>query len=401
MAAQDTPTKVLFLITKANWGGAQKYVYDLVVNLPRDRFDVAVVLGGTGELEARLQKSGVRTRSISAMKRDVGVLDEVRTITSLIRILCDERPDVLHLNSSKAGVLGAVIGRICGVPRIIFTAHGWAFNEDRPWWQKRIITVLHWVTLACAHVTIAVSETTKRQAPDFLKTRKRIVVIHNGVSPVKYVPRTVARAALATREPRLKAQLDQTPNLRLIGTIAELHPIKGHLDAITAYATVRDSAPPSAFVILGEGEMRARLETHIKNLALEQCVFLLGHMPDAATYLQAFDVFVLASHSEALSLAILEAGLAGVPVIATNVGGIPEIITQETEGILVLPHNTRALGDAIDHMLKDDTQRILLGRNLQERIRDEFTLADMVSKTAACYTPKNSLSASSRGTTRA
>lgn len=385
MGGQGNPIKVLYLITKSNWGGAQKYVYDLATHLPSDQFAVAVAMGGTGELYTRLNTQNIRTISLTTLKRDIGIIDEIQSVIGLFHTIRAERPDVLHLNSSKAGALGVVIGRTLGIKRIIFTAHGWAFNEDRPRWQKAIITCVYWLILMCAHETIAVSEKMKAQAPNVLGTRKHIVVIHNGVPPVIYISRDDARALLTNLNPRLKRRLEQSPDLCIVGTIAELHPIKGHLDAITAYATVRDTAPKSVFVILGEGEMRNKIEAHIKNLALEDAVFLLGHVSDAATYLQALDVFVLASHSEALSLAVLEAGLAGVPVIATAVGGIPEIITDDTKGVLVPARSTRELAHAIDGLLRDKERRDKLGKNLQETVREHFSLECMIKETTELY----------------
>lgn len=393
--------KVMYLITKSNWGGAQKYVYDLATRLPDDRFEVLVVLGGTGELYERLVQRTIRTIPLRTLRRDIGLFTELQSAWQLFRIIRRERPDVLHLNSSKAGAIGGMVGRLCGIKRIIFTAHGWAFNEDRPTWQKKCIAFLHWLTLLFAHQSIAVSYMIQTQAPHFLGTASRMIVIHNGIAPVHYLAKDAARAALAKNHSLMSDVLKRQPDTLVVGTIGELHPIKGQRDLITAYATIRDNAPHSILIIIGEGEMRARLENHIKNLALERCVFLIGHMSDAAVYLRAFDLFVLASHSEALSLAALEAGLAGLPVIATRVGGIPEIITSDTEGVLVPARNTHALGIAIDHMLKQPQQRIILGRTLEKRIHDAFSLEDMVDKTIACYAPKNSLSASSRGTVRA
>jgi hypothetical protein len=204
MGGQGNPIKVLYLITKSNWGGAQKYVYDLATHLPSEQFDVTVAMGGTGELYTRLNTQNIRTISLTTLKRDIGIIDEIQSVIGLFHTIRAERPDVLHLNSSKAGALGVVIGRTLGIKRIIFTAHGWAFNEDRPRWQKAIITCVYWLILMCAHETIAVSEKMKAQAPNVLGTRKHIVVIHNGVPPVIYISRDDARALLTNLNPRLK-----------------------------------------------------------------------------------------------------------------------------------------------------------------------------------------------------
>lgn len=150
----------------------------------------------------------------------------------------------------------------------------------------------------------------------------------------------------------------------IIGTIAELHATKGHFDALEAYASVLPSAPGSVFVIVGEGELSARIEAAVKERCLERSVYLMGHVPEAARIVSAFDIFVLASHSEALGYVMLEAGRASVPVIATRVGGIPEIISDDSLGILVPPHSPRDLAQALMHLITNHSSRQQLGSTL-------------------------------------
>ncbi len=124
----DLKKKILVVITKSNWGGAQRYVHDLARHLKED-FDITVACGGTGELVERLTALGIRTLTIPGLARDVHPMQDLAVCIRLGRIIKKERPDVLHLNSSKIGVIGAILGRLIGIKRIIFTAHGWAWNE--------------------------------------------------------------------------------------------------------------------------------------------------------------------------------------------------------------------------------------------------------------------------------
>ena len=157
--------KILYLITKSNWGGAQRYVFDLATSLNKEEYDVVVALGGTGRLVDELKNKKVRVIQLKSLERDISIFKEIKSAIELFKIIKSEKPNILHINSSKAGGLGALIGRILGVPKIIFTAHGWAFNEDRPWRQKISIKTLHWLTILLSHTTITVSETTKRNVP--------------------------------------------------------------------------------------------------------------------------------------------------------------------------------------------------------------------------------------------
>lgn len=197
--------KVLLAITKSTpWGGAQKYVYDLAINLPKEHFDVCIVLGGRGELYERLVAVGVRTISITSMQRDVRLLSDLMSTIEFYRALRREKPDVLHVNSSKAGAFGSVLGRMCGIRNVIFTAHGWAFKEERPRWQKSVFKILHMLTLACAHRTIAVSHKVREEAPVFNRETTRISVIHNGIADIDYLPKQMPEANWQKTTPLLR-----------------------------------------------------------------------------------------------------------------------------------------------------------------------------------------------------
>src|SRR3989344_4619085 len=123
--------KVLYLITKANWGGAQRYVFDLATHLSAEQFEVVVAYGEKGRLPNDLTARNVKTYEIPSLGRDVAVVSDIKSFFGILRCIRATRPDVIHLNSSKAAALGALAARIAGVPKIIFTVHGWPFGEKR------------------------------------------------------------------------------------------------------------------------------------------------------------------------------------------------------------------------------------------------------------------------------
>ncbi|MEL6804564.1 MAG: glycosyltransferase, partial [Bacteroidota bacterium] len=314
--------KVLFLITKSNWGGAQRYVHDLALALSPERYDIVVAHGGDGEMATKLRAAGIKTVPIHSLKRDITLKKELSSFRDIYQLLRDERPDILHVNSSKAGGIGAFLGRICGVPRIIYTAHGWAFNEDRSVVSKCMVGVFHWLTIIFSHQTIAVSETTKQQMR-WPFTHQKMTVVHNGREIPVFVERTTARDIIIKHCP----DLAQYSNDFWSVTVAELHPIKQHEVTIQALRTVVQSHPDIRHVLIGDGEERESLERLIRAYNLHDHVFLTGSIDEAAQYLHAFDLFVLSSRSEALAYVIIEACFAGLPIISSRVGGIPEIIT--------------------------------------------------------------------------
>ncbi len=377
--------KILYVITKSNWGGAQKYVYELATSLPKDTFETAVANGGDGELVQRLQAAGIRTIPLSGLGRDIRVLKDASSFWRLWRLFRKEKPDVVHLNSSKAGGIGALAARLAGVPRVIFTAHGWAFNEDRPLYKKIIIAGLHWITILLSTKTIAVSEFMKRQGERFPFTKRKLVVIRNGATPIEFLPREESREALMKLIPAEKTALIAENSL-WIGTISELHKNKGLSYALAAVARVaKESSAPFFFCIIGEGEERAALETQIKTLGLENTVFLLGHVAEAPRFLKAFDLFTLTSTTEALAYVLLEAGQAGLPVVATNTGGIPEVIGGNDCGILVHARAEKDIALGIKTLLEDASLRERLGKNLERKIDTQFSFQKMMSETTALY----------------
>jgi glycosyltransferase involved in cell wall biosynthesis len=378
-----TRKKILFLITKSNWGGAQRYVFDLANNLPSDQFDVSVATGGDGMLVEKLQHAGLKVHLLKDLKRDVSVISEIKVFFSLLKLIQKERPDILHLNSSKAGALGAIIGRICRVPKILFTAHGWAFNEDRPQWQKTVLKTIHWLTIKLSHVTIAVSQGMKKEM-DWLGVEKKMVVVHLGrtVADMKY--KDESRGTLEMKVIDTTARLIDYHDDLWIGTIAELHPIKRINRAINAVSALIKDFPGLRFIIIHDGELKAELQQQVKDLGLQEHVFFTGVIEDAARLLPAFDLFVLPSKSEAFGYVLIEAGLASVPVVATEVGGITDIITNGENGLLVPPDDTPALTQAIRTVISNDDLRHSLARAHYERSMT-FTVEKMIKETRQIY----------------
>jgi glycosyltransferase involved in cell wall biosynthesis len=371
-------TKVLYLITKSNFGGAQRYVFDMATHIDSERFDVVVAAGGSGILMEKLASAGIRTISIPHLDRDIAILSDILAFWGVVRLLAREKPAVLHLNSSKIGALGALAGLICRVPRIIFTAHGWAFKESRSFVAKMVIKTINWFTIALSHHTIAVSEQMKKEIVRWPFVASKTTVIHNGLA-AEPLDRDVARQFLENRDGRLEAA---SP---LIGTVAELHPIKGLSYAISAIAQLRKRGVHATFAIIGEGEELRTLERQISELHLEDRVFLLGFIADAGKYLKAFDLFTMPSLYEGLNFSVLEAGAAALPVVASRVGGLPEIITDGVTGLLVSPRDALGLANALQSLIEHTDDRARLGAALRERVARDFSLRTMVQETTALY----------------
>lgn len=373
-----TKKKILFLITKSNFGGAQRYVYDLAMGL-RDGFEVVVAVGGDGLLKDKLETADIKVTSLPDLQRDISWTKELRSFVHLVKLLRLEQPDILHINSSKAGALGALAGRLVGVPKIIFTAHGWAFNEDRPLGQRLILKSIHWLTVLLCHQTIAVSYEVKRQM-NWIGAQRKMTVVHNGRSILNLLSREEARAFLIKQEPRLTPYQNNFWSI----TIAELHPVKRHDAVIEAMKEVVTKEPHTRHIIIGDGQERAHLQKLITENGLSEHIFMLGQIDNASRYLKAGDIFILASRSEALPYVPIEACIAGVPTVATAVGGTPEIIEDGKSGLLTPPLDNKALFEAILELRTNTELREKLASGASRRAK-EFTFEKTLEETARVY----------------
>ena len=370
--------KIGYVITKGNWGGAQKYVYTLATSLPKYKYDVFVICGQGGVLKNKLEEKGVRTFELSSLKRDISLIGEMKSSWTLLKIVWREKPSILHLNSPKASGFGSVAGRLCRIPKIIQTIHGWSFNENRNIFSTLLIRFFSWVTVLLCHKTIVIARPEKKQALTMpFVGNKKIILIKNGVESIKYIDRPIVRQALMSR-----INKKDLGKAIWIGTIAELHKNKGLEYAIKALAEVNS---PFVYFILGGGEEKNNLENLIRENGLENKVFLTGFVEDANLYLKAFDIYMLTSIKEGLPYTILEAGLASLPVIASYVGGVSDIVEDGVSGILVNKGQSFEIKRAIEYLIEKPDERKKFGDKLQKKVQKEFSLEEMISKTEKLY----------------
>jgi glycosyltransferase involved in cell wall biosynthesis len=315
---KEKPVKLLLAITKSNWGGAQRYVYDIARHFNTDStFEVSVMTGGNGDLVKKLKEEKIRVIPIPYLKRDVNIIDDLRSTWWLYKTIHHEKPDILHLNSSKIGLFGGIIGRFCGVKKIIFTAHAWPFNESRPKYQRFIFKLLGMMTVFVAHTTIAVSQSVinSLRAPRFIS--KKMNRIYTGIETPK-----LYEAGLFFE----KFGIQKNEGVHLV-SIGELHMSKGYDRTLIALAKCKHL--PWTYHIMGTGEKREYLEMLIEQLGLQGRVILHGFVENASLYLNSFDVFLFPSRTEALGYVAIEALFTKLPIIASNAGGIPEVLFDD------------------------------------------------------------------------
>lgn len=369
--------KIIYVITKSNWGGAQRYVFDLASNLPKDRFDVIVAAGGSGHLIQKLHNAGIPVIPIPYLERDIKPLKEILSLWSLFKIFRSERPDVVHLNSSKIGGLGAVAARLAGVSKIVFTVHGWAFHENRPAWQHLLIVFLSRLAGRFQDSIVHISKSDLASTLFYkIAPFRKTTLIPLAIREEYRLARSAARDSLG----RIIGQAIPQ-DAHLIGSIAELTKNKGLAHLLDALKQVKFQIPNSKLqtIIVGEGEEQERLQNQIRALGLEDTVRIAGFIPGAAQYLKAFDIFVLPSLKEGLPYTVLEALAAGTPVIASGVGGIPDVITDGVNGFTVPPAKPERLAEVILSLIHKYKPP------LSTENKTTYTFSEMLEKTIALY----------------
>jgi glycosyltransferase involved in cell wall biosynthesis len=387
--------KILHIITKGSpFGGAQKYVFELATHLPKDDFESVVVVGRGDELPDKLKNESrstdheVRVTRIDELGRDIDVQSEFLVFWKLVKIIREEKPSIVHLNSSKIGGLGALAVRTVNflnlfqkanklpATKAIFTAHGWAFNEIRPKYSLLTIKFLSWITMILAHTTITVARNEEVQAMNMPFVRHKIKLIYNGIEPIDFKDQNTAREFLMNT---IKYPI--SPDTLWIGTIAELHRNKNLAMAISALSDIQEKI---VCLIIGAGEERANLERLITEKNLQNKVFLVGKIEHASTYLKAFDIFILPSVKEGLPYTILEAGLAELPTLSTYVGGIPEIMRNNISGILVDP-KVEKIRTGLEFLIENPKKAHEFGKTLKQKIQKDFSLDRMIEETVKVY----------------
>lgn len=348
-------------------GGAQKYVLDLAAH-----FHGSIAAGPEGnQLENRATVQHIPFYLLPNMRRALSPYHDALALIELMRLIKQLRPDIVHTNSSKAGILGSLASWLCGVPTV-FTAHGFQYLEPMSKLKKWFFWFCEFVCRPFRNFVITVSEHDRNAAlHDLVITKNRSKTIYHGITAPNF---------LSPEEARNRLKLP--PAQAYIGTIANLYQTKGIDILLDAFAQMHHSLPQVGLVIIGNGPERDRLMKLTEQLSLTKHVHFLGQIPEAAQYLRAFGLFVLPSRKEGFPYVILEALTAGTPILATKVGGVPEAL--DTAGILVAPNNADELQKSLRLLLTQDALRDQLTHSAHKRSA-QFSSAHMLASTQAVY----------------
>ncbi len=382
--------KILFVITKSEMGGAQRFLYEFITHLDPAKYEFLVSAGGSptgGELLKKLGEKNIKTAIMKNFSNTPG-LKNFLAFLEFFKLIKKFKPDILYLLSSEAGFLGSIAGKLYCLlfwqkkPKIIYRIGGWAFKEPRNIFIKKIYLWAEKLSAPFKDIIITNSEFDRQLAiKNKIVKSNKITVIYNGLDfdKIKFLPKEEAKTFIESKTKHLFGKSI------LIGTIANFYKNKGLEYLAQAAQKLKNKGLDWQFTIIGEGSERPKIENFIRKNNLENDILLAGFISDASKYLKAFDLFVLPSIKEGQPWVILEAMAAGTPIVATNIAGIPEMIESEKSGFLVEPADSEALSSAIEKMLTHPSMAQECAKNALEILKEKFNLAAMVEKNESLF----------------
>ncbi len=364
--------KVLYVVTAAGWGGAPMHVSQLMEYMVKKGHEVGLTAAPEPRLMKKAKSLGVKIFPNPHFVRPIKIWKDFRALWTVFQTIRQFNPEIVHAHSTKAGFAARFACAILRKP-VIFTVHGWSFTEGRSIWKRWLLALAERLAAEVTAKVICVSEYDRNLALHWKVVQpEQIMVIYNGVDPLPFLK---ADGTLIRQEQGLE-------KVTVLTFIGRLDPPK---DPFTLLEAVKKLAGEIVLLIVGDGELRLQVKKTICEHRLESRVRLLGYRTDVHRILAASDIFVLSSRWEGLPYAIIEAMMAGLLVVATKVGGVPELIEDGVTGFLVPPENSDALAKALQKLIADSKLRQRMGKNEREKAIRKFTLSRMLWETEKVY----------------
>jgi len=380
LGLQMAKIKVAHIITELELGGAQQNTIYTVEQLDRTKYEPVLITGPGGILDQEVKNNPkVRCLFIPHIVRPISPFRDTLALISLYRLLKSEKVDLVHTHSSKVGILGRWAAYFANVPKIMHTYHGFGFNNYQKWWVRKLLILLERVTAGVTDKLIAVSgENVRKGLANRIGKQGQYVVIHSGIKI-----RAFSEVNVDFDGKRREIGIEK--GNPVVGMIACFKPQKAPLNFIRLAKRVCSVCPKVKFVLVGDGELRPKIEKLIGELNLKNQVILTGWRRDISELIHIFDILVLTSLWEGLPRVFLEAEAAGKPIVATNVDGAKEVIIDEVNGFLVEPDNLNGLAERVIWLIKNRDQAEKMGQKGRTTVSAAFDIDRMVQDIEKLY----------------
>lgn len=376
--------KIIRIIARLNVGGPAIHVILLTTSLDRNRFVSLLVSGvespGEGNMLALADTKGVAPVIYPRLGRELNLFGDIITLWSLYRLFRREKPDIVHTHTAKAGAVGRLAAWLAGVPVIVHTFHGHVLNGYFGSIKTGFFRWLERFLAKRTNAIIAVSEQCRNDLINYRISRP---------DHIRFIPLGLELNRFRQRDEAIRKSIRQEWGIPLeaftVGVIARLVPIKRHVDLFHAIPTVLERYPDAYFAIVGDGELRTELDALAKNLKIENRIVFTGFRVDQPSVYQALDLTALTSANEGLPVSIIESLASGTPVVATRVGGVPELIQDGVNGYLAEPGNPESIAQALLKAISNPEHTSVLGRKAQDETIKKYSIERLVGDMESLY----------------
>ncbi len=384
---------VMHVITRFDKGGSAQNTYLSVLGLKRNYFHTVLVSGRTLESEMKseevealnediqiLQSENIEFIQCPSLVRKVNIIKDIRALIYIVKIIRKHKPQIVHTHTSKAGLLGRLAAKLCRVPIILHTPHGHVFfGYFGPIQSKLFILLEKLVSL----ITDRIVTLTDREKRDHLVAKiakkDKFAVIFSGVDLRKF------KEISLLMKLEIKQKMGIPERSQIVGTIGRLVPVKGHEYFIEAAQYILLKHPDTYFIIVGDGPLKEDLEKKAQNFGIGNNILFLGWREDIDVILSLFDIFVLSSLNEGMGRVLVEAMALAKPIVASDVGGIPDLVIHNKNGLLVPPKKSKELADNVLILMDNKKKREELG-NEGKGIASKYSADKMVTQIICLYT---------------
>jgi glycosyltransferase involved in cell wall biosynthesis len=386
LAFRDTEgrVKVLRIIGRLNVGGPAIHVVNLTAGLNPPRYQSLLVAGSENEAEGSMLdfalSHGVRPTVIPEMVTAFSLAPrDAKALWKLYGLMRKERPQIVHTHTAKAGFLGRLAARLAGVPIIVHTFHGHVlhgyYGPSKSWVLRRMEQSLAWFT----DRLVTVSEQVKSELVSYgIARAEKINVIPLGFDLEPFL-------SSHTHRGEFRREIGLSDEIKLIGIVGRIFPIKNHSLFLECAARIYAREPTARFVIVGDGVLRSALEHQAQKLGLAQQVLFTGWRRDLPRIYADLDVLVVSSDNEGTPVSAIEAMASSCPVVATHVGGLPDLITHKKTGFLVRPRDPDGIAASVLQVLQNPQMAQTLTRNARIAARNRFAMKRLISDTHHLY----------------
>jgi glycosyltransferase involved in cell wall biosynthesis len=386
----NTKSKILHIITRLDMGGSAQNTL-LTCSKLAWKYETVLAYGLSQEsqmadserkaVEDQIENArvkGVRFVPVTCLVRRISMVSDIIALYDIIRMIQKEKPDIVHTHTSKAGILGRLAAKITKVPHVVHTPHGHVFYGH---FGPLLSHAFMWIEKLFSVFTDRMITLTEGEKTDYIKLglcpSEKLFKIHSGVDIEKYQKKSIS-------DVEKKRSLGLAPNGLIVGFIGWLLPIKGPMHLLKAMEDVWRDHDDTVLVFIGKGDLDVDLRAEALKMGANGRVNFLGWRNDIDEIMPIFDIFVLPSLNEGMGRVLVEAMAAGKPIVASNVGGIPDLVRHNLNGLLVPPGDEKALAACIKQLIGNPEKAKMMGQ-CGRKLCNQFSVEAMIEKIDLLY----------------